>query len=235
MTGFIGEFFGTMIMIVFGIGAGAAMNLKHSYAQKSNWLFISIAWGLAITFGVYVAGSLGSEGHLNPAVTLAFALFKHFPLSKVGTYILAQVLGAFVGSVLVIIQYSPHFKASKTAEDGNHVGIFGTGPAIDNPIFNLLSETISTFIFIFTLLNLGDFTKGIKPLICGLLVMVLAMALGGTTGLALNPARDWMPRLAYTIVPIPHKGSANWKYAWVPLIGPTLGALIAAGLDNLVK
>lgn len=235
MTGFIGEFFGTMIMVVFGIGTGAAINLKHSYARNSNWLFVSIAWGMAITFGVYVAGALGSEGHLNPAVTLGFAIFNNFPMAKVGPYILAQFLGAFVGSVLIIIQYYPHFKASKSAEDGNHVGIFGTVPSIENPMFNFLGELIATFIFIFTLLNLGDFTKGIKPLVCGLLVMVLAMALGSTTGLALNPARDWAPRLAYTILPIPHKGSANWKYAWVPLVGPTLGAFLAAGLEKLIK
>lgn len=235
MTGFIGEFFGTMIMVVFGIGTGAAINLKHSYARNSNWLFVSIAWGMAITFGVYVAGALGSEGHLNPAVTLGFAIFNNFPMAKVGPYILAQFLGAFVGSGLIIIQYYPHFKASKTAEDGNHVGIFGTAPSIENPVFNFLGELIATFIFIFTLLNLGDFTQGIKPIVCGLLVMVLAMALGSTTGLALNPARDWAPRLAYTILPIPHKGSANWKYAWVPLVGPTLGAFLAAGLEKLIK
>ncbi|WP_270358924.1 MIP/aquaporin family protein, partial [Ligilactobacillus salivarius] len=111
---------------------------------------------------------------------------------------------------------------------------FATGPAIDNGLYNFLSETIATFVFIFTLLNLGDFTKGLKPLIVGLLIMVVGQALGGTTGFALNPARDWAPRFAYTVLPVPNKSNANWGYAWVPMLGPIVGGILAAGLQYLL-
>lgn len=234
MSGFIGEFFGTMVLIILGTGCGAAINLNKSYAQGSNWLFVSIAWGMAVTFGVYVAASFGAQGHLNPAVTIGFACFGFFPWREVLPYLLGQFLGGFVGALLVIIQYYPHFKATKTAADGNQVGIFATVPAIKNNLFNFLSEMIATFTFVFALLNLGDFSKGLKPLIVGLLIMVVGQALGGTTGFALNPARDWSPRLAYTIFPIPHKTSGNWSYAWVPMCGPIVGGILAAGLQSLL-
>lgn len=182
-------------------------------------------------FGVYVAGNFGSQGHLNPAVTLGFAAFGFFPIKSVLPYLLGQFLGAFVGAAIVIIHYAPHFQAAKSSAEGNSVGIFATGPAIRNPLFNFLSEMIATFTFIFCLLNLGDFTKGLKPLIVGLLIMVIGQALGGTTGFALNPARDFAPRLAYAILPVPNKGDANWEYAWVPVLGPIAGGLAAAFLQ----
>lgn len=197
--------------------------------------FICLAWGLAVTFGVYVAGQFGSDGHLNPAVTVGFALFGYLPMANVWPYLLGQFLGAFVGAAIVIIQYYPHFQAAKTAADGNQVGIFATGPAISNPVFNFLSETIATFFFIFVLLNLGNFTQGLKPLMVGLLIVVVGQTLGGTTGFAINPARDWAPRLAYTILPVPNKGSANWGYAWVPMFGPLLGGILAAGLETIIS
>lgn len=235
MSGFIGEFFGTLVLIVLGTGCGAAINLQKSYAKGASWLYVTIAWGMAVTFGVYVAANLGSQGHLNPAVTIGFASFGFFPWSEVGPYLLGQFLGAFVGAALVAIQFYPHFKATKTSEAGNNVGIFATAPAIKNNLFNFLSETIATFIFVFALLNLGDFDKGLKPIAVGLLIMVVGQALGGTTGFALNPARDWSPRLAYTVLPIPNKSSANWSYAWVPMLGPIVGGILAAGLQYLLK
>ncbi|MHC3378013.1 MIP/aquaporin family protein [Ligilactobacillus equi] len=234
MNGFLGEFLGTFILIVFGTGCGAAVNLKKSYAKGANWMYISLAWGMAVTFGVYVAGQFGSDGHLNPAVTLGFAAFGFFPWSQVLPYLLGQFLGAFLGAAIVIIHYYPHFKES-SSEDGNSVGIFATGPAINNGLFNFLSETIATFVFIFTLLNLGNFTQGLKPLIVGLLIMVIGQALGSTTGFALNPARDFSPRLAYSILPVPNKGGANWAYAWVPICGPIVGGLLAACLQAVLK
>ena len=182
MSGFIGEFFGTMILIVLGTGCGAAINLNKSYAKGSTWLYVTIAWGMAVTFGVYVASFLGSQGHLNPAVTIGFATFGYFPWSEVLPYLAGQFLGAFVGAILVIIQYYPHFEAT----------------------------------------------------IVGVLIMVVGQALGGTTGFALNPARDWSPRLAYTILPVPNKGSANWGYAWVPMVGPIIGGILAAGLQTIL-
>lgn len=193
-----------------------------------------MAWGMAVTFGVYVAGNFGSQGHLNPAVTLGFAAFGLFPIKSVLPYLLGQFLGAFVGAAIVIIHYAPHFQAAKSSAEGNSVGIFATGPAIKNPLFNFLSEMIATFTFIFCLLNLGDFTKGLKPLIVGLLIMVIGQALGGTTGFALNPARDFAPRLAYAILPVPNKGDANWEYAWVPVFGPIAGGIAAAFLQMLL-
>lgn len=234
MSGFLGEFLGTMVLIVFGVGAGAGNSLKSSYARQSNWTFVALAWGLAVTFGVYVAAAFGAQGHLNPAVTIGFAAFGFFPWKEVPAYLLGQFAGAFVGAVIVMIQYYPHFKAAKTAADGNSVGIFATGPAIPNPLFNFLSETIATFFFIFSLLNLGNFTTGLKPLIVGLLIVVVGQTLGGTTGFAINPARDFAPRLAYAILPVPNKGGANWGYAWVPVFGPLLGGLLAGWLQALL-
>lgn len=233
MNGFLGEFMGTMILIILGTGCGASVNLRKNYAHASNWLFISIAWGMAVSFGVYVAASLGSQGHLNPAVTLALAAFGKFPVGQILPYLAGQFLGAFVGAVIVAIHFYPQFKATK-ADEGNCVGIFTTGPAIKNYLFNFLSEFIATFVFIYCLINLGDFTQGLKPLIVGLLIMVVGQALGGTTGFALNPARDFAPRLAYSILPIPNKGDANWSYAWVPILGPICGGLLAVFLQTVL-
>lgn len=235
MNGFIGEFFGTMVLILLGAGTGASMNLNKTYAKGSNWLYASLSWGIAVTMGVYVAGMLGSQGHLNPAVTIPYAIFGLFPWHDVLPYLLGQFLGAFVGATLIMIQFYPHFKASPDEAAGNSVGIFATRPAIKSPVFNLLSEIIATFAFVFILLNLGNFTQGLKPLIVGLLIMVVGTGLGTTTGFALNPARDWAPRFAYTIWPVPHKGSAEWGYAWVPMCGPLIGGLIATGLETLLK
>ncbi|KRL80590.1 MIP/aquaporin family protein [Ligilactobacillus equi] len=234
MNGFLGEFLGTLVLIVLGTGTGAAVNLNKSYAKNQQWLFITIAWGMAVTFGVYVAGQLGSDGHLNPAVTLAFASFGLFSWSHVVPYLLGQFLGAFLGAVLVIVHYYPHFKETKNNE-GNSVGIFATGPAVSDTIFNFLSEVIATFFFIFTLLNLGDFTQGLKPLIVGLLIMVIGQALGATTGFALNPARDFSPRLAYYLLPVPNKGNANFGYAWIPIMGPIIGGLLATWLQVMIN
>ncbi|GAK47086.1 glycerol uptake facilitator protein [Secundilactobacillus oryzae JCM 18671] len=235
MNGFMGEFLGTMILIVLGAGSGAGLNLNKTYAKGQNWLFVSLAWGLAVTMGVYVAGMLGSDGHLNPAVTIGFAAFGFFPWSQVLPYLLGQFLGAFIGAALVIIQFTPHFKATTNEAEGNSVGIFATRPAIKAPFFNFLSELITTFVFVFILLNLGNFTEGLKPFIVGMLIAVIGMGLGTTTGFAINPARDWGPRLAYTILPVPNKGGAEWSYSWVPMVGPLAGGLIAAGLEVLVN
>ncbi|AEV95948.1 MIP/aquaporin family protein [Pediococcus claussenii] len=235
MHGFIGEFFGTMVLIIMGAGTGASVNLKKAYARNSGWTFVSIAWGLAVTMGVYVAASLGSDGHLNPAVTIGFAVFGFFPWANVLPYLIGQFLGAFVGAAIVILQFYPHFKESKNADDGNSIGIFSTVPAINSPVFNFISEIIATFTFIFVLLNLGDFSSGLKPFIVGMLITIIGASLGSTTGFALNPARDWGPRLAYTILPVPNKGDAQWGYAWVPMCGPIVGGVLASGLQVLLK
>lgn len=233
MNGFSGEFFGTLILILIGCGCSASVNLKKNYATGSNWWFVCASWGLAVTMGVYVAGFLGSQGHLNPAVTIPFAIYGLFPWHQVLPYLAGQFLGAFVGAVLVVIQYYPQFAATKSRE-GNTVGIFATRPAIKSPLFNFLSEVIATFAFIFILLNLGNFTVGIKPFIVGLVITVIGTGLGSTTGFALNPARDWSPRFAYTVLPVPNKAGAEWWYAWVPICGPLFGGLLACALENMV-
>lgn len=235
MDGFIGEFFGTFILIVLGCGACASVSLKDSYAKGSSWWYISISWGLAVSMGVYVAAYLGSMGHLNPAVTIPFAIVGLFPWNSVIPYVVGQFLGAFLGAIVVIIQFYPHFKATKTVAGGNTIGIFATRPTIKSPIFNFLSELIATFIFILILLNLGDFTTGLKPLLVGLLITVIGTGLGSTTGFALNPARDWAPRLAHTILPVPNKGSSEWWYAWVPMCGPMVGSMLACLLEVLLQ
>ncbi|GAY73607.1 glycerol uptake facilitator protein [Lentilactobacillus kosonis] len=224
-----------MILIILGTGTGAGVNLKKTYGKGSDWLFVSVSWGLAVTMGVYVAAMLGSDGHLNPAVTIGFAAAGLFKWSLVVPYLLGQFLGAFVGAAIVIIHYYPHFKATKTEEEGNQVGIFATVPAISSPFWNFMSEVIATFAFVFILLNLGDFTEGLKPFIVGTLILVIGSALGTTTGFALNPARDWSPRLAYTILPVPNKGRSNWGYAWVPMVGPIVGAIIASLLEVAIN
>ncbi|WP_283579513.1 MIP/aquaporin family protein [Ligilactobacillus aviarius] len=235
MRGFLGELIGTMILVVFGIGSGAGLNLKKAYGNGSNWTLITIDWGLAVALGVYVAGKIGSMGHLNPAVTISFAIFGLFPWHQVLPYLTGQFLGAFLGAIIIIVQYYPHFKESKNVEQGNTVGIFATRPAIKSPLFNFLSEVIATFFFIFSMINLGNFTQGLKPLIIGLLVTVVGMALGSTTGFAINPARDFAPRLAYAILPVPNKGTAEWSYAWIPICGPIVGGILATALSVFVK
>lgn len=234
MNGFTGELIGTAILIVFGVGCGANSNLKGAYGRGSSWLYLCLCWGFAVAFGVYAAGQFGADGHLNPAITLGFASFGFFPWAKVVPYILGQFIGAFIGALIVIIQYWPHFKEAKGAEDGNLINVFATAPAIRNPLFNFLGELIATFTFTFVLLNLGDFTQGLKPLVVGFLITVVGQGLGGTTGFALNPARDLSPRLAYAILPIPNKTTADMGYAWVPIFGPIAGGILAGGLQFLL-
>ena len=221
MEKYLGEFLGTMVLIVFGNGLGASLNLNKAIAKNfaPSWFTAVFAWGLAVTLGVYTAGFYNSGGHLNPSVTIAFAIGGLFTWNQVVGYIIAQVAGAFVGAAIITVMYHTHFKET-SQEEGNSVGIFATGPSIPNPFYNLLSEIIATFFFIFVLV--------------GLLIMAVGLSLGSTTGFALNPARDFGPRLAYSILPIPNKGDANWSYAWIPIVGPTIGAILAVLLVNIM-
>lgn len=235
MEEYLGEFMGTMVLVVLGIGLSASVNLKNAYAKGADWLYICFGWGLAVMFGVYVSGAFGAEGHLNPAVTLAFAAFNLFAKTKVMGYLIAQFLGAFLGAIVIAIHYYPHFKMTKTEEEGNIVGIFSTGPKVPwKKSWNFISEMIATFFFVYVLLNLGDFTQGLKPLIVGMVITSVGLALGSTTGYALNPARDFGPRLAYKLLPIPNKGNAHMEYAWVPILGPIVGAFLACLIHALV-
>lgn len=226
---YFGEFLGTFLLIMFGTGVGASANLEKAYAKGTGWVMIAFAWGFAVMLGVYTSGYFGSPGHLNPAVTIAFAAGNLVPWSIVPGYVLAQVAGAFLGTAVVSLHFYPHFKVTDQAH-GNSVAVYATAPAIKNTPFNFISEVVATFAFVLSLLTLGNFTQGLKPLIVGLLIAAIGFSFGSTTGYAINPARDLGPRLAYGILPIPNKGKANWGYAWIPIVGPILGALIAVGL-----
>ncbi|MDP1417136.1 MIP/aquaporin family protein [Peribacillus simplex] len=227
MTPFWGEVLGTMILVLFGAGIGAGSSLKGSYAKDAGWIVITIAWGLAVTMGVFAVGSI-SGAHLNPAVTVGFAIIGEFPWSDVPGYIVAQMIGAILGATLVFLHYLPHWKA--TDDPGAKLGVFATSPAIPHTFSNLLSEMIGTFILILGLLFIGanDFTEGLNPFAVGLLIVVIGMSLGGTTGYAINPARDLGPRIAHFLLPIPGKGNSNWGYSWIPVVGPIVGGSLGA-------
>jgi glycerol uptake facilitator protein len=227
MTPFWGEVIGTMILIVFGAGIGAGSTLNRSYAKDAGWITITICWGLAVTLGVFAVGSI-SGAHLNPAVTIALAINGTFPWADVPGYIIAQMIGAILGASLIFLHYLPHWKA--TDDPGAKLGVFSTGPAIEHTVSNLLSEIIGTFILVLGLLFIGanKFTEGLNPFAVGLLIIAIGMSLGGTTGYAINPARDLGPRIALFLLPIAGKGSSNWGYSWIPVVGPILGGSLGA-------
>nr|WP_238941836.1 MIP/aquaporin family protein [Bacillus sp. REN10] len=218
----MGELIGTALLIILGAGVNASVNLKKSYAFGSGWIVITWGWGLAVAMAVYAVGQF-SGAHLNPAVTLALAFTGDFSWSDVPSYMLAQMIGAIIGSAIVYLHFLPHWKA--TDDPGVKLGIFATGPAIKHSFSNLMSEIIGTFILVVGILSIGanKFTDGLNPFIVGLLIVAIGLSLGGTTGYAINPARDLGPRIAHFLLPIPGKGPSNWGYAWVPVVGPVLG------------
>lgn len=227
MSTFLGEFIGTMILLVFGAGVVAGVILKGTKSENSGWLVITSGWGLAVMVAVYAVGSV-SGAHLNPAVTIALACIGEFSWDKVPVYIFAQLLGAFFGAVIVWIHYLPHWKETK--DQATQLAVFATGPAIRKTWANLLSEIIGSFILIFGLLTIGanKFSDGLNPLIVGGLIVAIGLSLGGTTGYAINPARDLGPRIAHYILPIIGKGKSDWGYAWIPVAGPILGGILGA-------
>lgn len=222
MTAFVGELIGTMILITLGCGVVAGANLKKTYSNGSGWIVITFAWGLAVAVGVYTVGQF-SGAHLNPAVTLGLAFHGSFPWENVLSYMIAQIMGAIIGGAIVYFHYLPHWKETK--DPALKLSAFATAPAIPHIFSNLISEMIGTFILVLGILAIGanTFTDGLNPLIIGLLIVVIGMSLGGTTGYAINPARDLGPRIAHFILPIAGKGGSNWPYAWIPIVGPLLG------------
>ncbi|WAA13412.1 MIP/aquaporin family protein [Fervidibacillus halotolerans] len=225
MSAFLGEIIGTAVLIMFGGGVVAGVSLYKTKSNGGGWVVVTLAWGLAVTMGVYASGQY-SGGHINPAVTFAFAMTGDFPWSEVPMYILGQMIGAIIGATIVFLHYLPHFKATK--DQATKLGVFSTAPAIKHTPSNLLSELIGTFILIFGLMFIGtnEFSDGLNPIVVGLLIVVIGMAFGGTTGYAINPARDLGPRIAHFILPIPGKGSSDWGYSWIPVIGPLLGGAL---------
>ena len=244
MTQYIFEFIGTLVLILLGDGVCAATSLNKSTAKSAGWVVIALGWGLAVMMGVLVAGPV-SGAHLNPAVTLGLAIAGSFPWASVLGYIVAQMLGGFAGASLVWVFYKDHYKA--TADDPDTIlGTFCTMPAISNPYRNFLCEVIASCVLVFVILALGfsgnafqvdgvaasTGSLGSWPVTC--LIMSIGMSLGGTTGYALNPARDLSPRCAHAVLPIAGKRDSGWSYSWIPVCGPMLGAAIAAGLYLLV-
>lgn len=227
MSAFLGEFIGTMLLIIFGGGVVAGVILKGSKSENSGWIVITTGWGLAVTVAVYAVGSF-SGAHLNPAVTIALASIGEFEWSKVPIYVLAQMSGAFTGGVIVWVHYLPHWKA--TTDEATKLAVFSTGPAIRKTWANLVSEIIGTFILMFGLMAIGanSYSEGLKPLVVGGLIVGIGLSLGGTTGYAINPARDLGPRIAHFLLPIIGKGKSDWSYAWIPVVGPILGGTLGA-------
>ncbi|EOW9530159.1 MIP/aquaporin family protein [Bacillus cytotoxicus] len=233
MSAFLGELIGTALLIVLGGGVCAGVSLKKSFAKDSGWIVITMGWGLAVAVAAYAVGSI-SGAHLNPALTIGLAFKGTFPWSDVPEYIVAQMIGAIIGAVIVYLHYLPHWK--ETEDPGAKLGVFATGPAIPNTFANLLSEMIGTFVLVFGILAIGanKFADGLNPFIVGFLIVSIGLSLGGTTGYAINPARDLGPRIAHFFLPIAGKGGSNWKYAWIPVVGPILGGSLAGVFHQVV-
>ncbi|MFN7249395.1 MAG: MIP/aquaporin family protein [Anaerobacillus sp.] len=227
MSAFLGEVIGTMILIIFGGGVVAGVVLKGTKSENSGWIVITMAWGLGVATAVYAVGGI-SGAHLNPAVTIGLALIGEFAWSQVPSYIVAQMIGAFIGATLVWLHYYPHWKETK--DQGAKLAVFSTGPAIRHTPANLFSEILGTFVLVMGILAIGanQFTEGLNPLIVGFLIVVIGLSLGGTTGYAINPARDLGPRIAHFLLPIAGKGSSDWKYSWIPVVGPIIGGGLGA-------
>jgi glycerol uptake facilitator protein len=231
MTLFLAELVGTSILIILGVGVCAGVSLKKSKSNNSGWVVITFGWGLAVAMGAYAVGQY-SGAHLNPALTLAFALSGDLAWNLVPTYIIAQIIGAFIGAVIVYFQYLPHWKETK--DQVAILDTFATSPAIPHLFGNFISEVIGTFVLVLGIFAIGanEFANGLNPFIVGFLIVSIGMSLGGTTGYAINPARDFGPRLAHALLPIPNKGKSNWGYAWIPIVGPIVGALLASVFYN---
>lgn len=235
MSPYIAEFIGTAILIILGDGVVANVSLARSKGFNGGWIVVATGWGLAVALAVYSIG-LVSGGHINPAVTIALAAVGEFDAALVPGYLIAQMLGAFVGAAIVWLAYFPHWK--ETADPNAKRGVFCTAPGIRSPASNLLCEAIGTALLLFGAMAIPSKTNlpepgwaaGIGPLLVGLIVFAIGLSLGGPTGYAINPARDLGPRLAHAILPISGKGSSDWSYAWIPVVGPIAGGLIGAFL-----
>ena len=237
---FWGEFFGTLVLITLGNGVVAGALLSRSKAQNAGWISITAGWGLAVFAGVAVAVAMGDkDAHLNPAVTIASVIMTG-GASRLFTYVPAQLLGAFCGSVLVWMHYKPHWAVTEDA--GLKLACFCTSPAIPRWLWNFFSEALGTFVLILVSTALfsrriapGGLAPGLGPVLVGALVWSIGLSLGGSTGYAINPARDLAPRLGHSLLPIAGKKSSEWSYAWVPILGPIAGAIVAAVLIRVFQ
>jgi glycerol uptake facilitator protein len=235
----LGEFMGTLMLILLGDGVVAGVLLKRSKAENSGWIVIATGWGFAVLCGIFTALLFGSkDGHLNPTITLAFAIQNH-DFSKLLPYAIAQMTGGFCGAVLVWLFYLPHWRPTEDPEAKR--GVFCTAPAVRNYPANLFSECIATFVLVIVagamsskLVLSNGAAAGVSPYLVSCLVWGIGLSLGGTTGYAINPARDLGPRIAHALLPIPGKTNSDWRYAWVPILGPVIGASAAGFVLHLL-
>ena len=234
MAPFLAELIGTLLLITLGNGVVANVVLQKTKGQNSGWIVIATGWALAVTVAVYAVGSI-SGAHLNPAVTIGLAVIGKFAWAQVPAYIAAQMIGAVLGSVVVWLAYLPHWAVTPNPAD--KLAVLCTGPAIRQPLANLVTEIIGTAVLVLGVLAIlrpenlvpnSGFEKGFAPALVGVLVGAIGLSLGGPTGYAINPARDLGPRLAHAILPIAGKGGSDWSYAWVPVVGPIIGGVLGA-------
>jgi glycerol uptake facilitator protein len=227
------EVIGTALLILLGNGVVACVLLAQSKGQNSGWIVITFGWGMAVMVAVFAVGQF-SGAHLNPAVTVGMAIAGNIKWSKVPEYFAGEFVGAFIGATLVWLAYLDHWK--ETEDPGLKLACYSTGPAIRNPVSNMITEIIGTFVLVFGVLsffaNKGTAATNLGGLIVGLLVFSIGLSLGGPTGYAINPARDLGPRIMHAILPIAGKGPSDWGYAWIPVLGPLIGGAIGAVAYN---
>ena len=231
MSVFTAELVGTALLVLLGDGVVAAALLSKSKAENSGWIVITTGWALGVAMAVYAVGRI-SGAHINPAVTLGLAVVGKLSWSAVPRYVAGQMVGGFLGAVLVWLCYLAHWP--QTEDPNLKRAVFSTAPAIRNTPFNLLSETIGTAVLVFGVLALGankpPNDAGLTPLLVGFLVWSIGLSLGGSTGYAINPARDLAPRIAHAVLPIAGKGDSDWGYSWIPVVGPLIGGVIGAAV-----
>ena len=239
MTAPLAELIGTALLILLGDGVVANVVLKQTKGHAAGWIVITAGWAFAVTVAVYATNAI-SGAHLNPAVTIGLASIGKFDWALVPAYVGAQIAGAFIGAVLVWLAYLPHWKATEAT--GDKLAVFSTGPAIRHNVSNLICEIIGTAVLVLGVLSVASpanllpgtgFDKGFAPALVGVIVWAIGLSLGGPTGYAINPARDFGPRLAHAILPIHGKGGSDWAYAWIPVLGPIIGGVIGAQIYGL--
>ncbi len=224
---FIAEFIGTMMLILLGVGVAANGTLNKSGMMGAGSIQITLAWGLAVMVPAFIFGA-SSGAHFNPALTLALAIDGSIGWNQVPMYFAGEFLGAFVGAVLVYVLFKGQFDA--TDDPAAKLGVFSTGPSIPNTGLNLLSEAVGTFVLVFAIKGIGQVSGiagGLSNFLVFGIIVSIGMSLGGLTGYAINPARDLGPRIAHALLPIKGKGDSNWGYAWIPVVGPVIGAIVA--------
>ena len=235
MNVFTAEIIGTFILILFGNGVVANVVLTGTKGNNGGWIVITFGWAIAVFTGVFVAGKV-SGAHLNPAVSVALAYLGNIKMEDLPLYIGGQFVGAMLGSLFVWICYKQHFDI--TNEAGSKLAVFATGPAIKGTFYNFFTEVVGTFILVFGVLFMvkpSNSLGALDALPTALLVLGIGLSLGGPTGYAINPARDLGPRIMHAVLPIKGKGSSDWKYSWIPVVGPLLGGVIAAVLYRLLS